>query len=268
MGLKPKKQFALFSGLPRTGSTLLTNILAQNPQIHAEGASLLCQLMWNVQETCRNYPALAANNRVSTEADLLGAIPDIFYQRTDKPIVIDKCRTWVHPANVDMWTRNVHKDQKFVVMVRPIQDVVRSFVSLRLENDWQGDLYSDILVPGSEPISRAAQAIFYAKQLPQDNFLYVDYRDLTDRTLEVINIIYDFFGWRPFEHSLGKIEQLHREDDTAHGLLGMHDIREKISVRKIDIDLPPYVEAFCEELNQMIYSHKVDGEWSMIEAAV
>ncbi len=43
-----KKNFYFISGLPRTGSTLLSSILYQNPLIHTEGNSALCQLMWDI----------------------------------------------------------------------------------------------------------------------------------------------------------------------------------------------------------------------------
>jgi len=47
-------QFVCLSGLPRSGSTLLSAILSQNPLIHAEGNSAVCQLMWDMQMSCFN----------------------------------------------------------------------------------------------------------------------------------------------------------------------------------------------------------------------
>ena len=45
------EQFVCLSGLPRSGSTLLTAILSQNPLIHAEGNSAVCQLMWDLHQS-------------------------------------------------------------------------------------------------------------------------------------------------------------------------------------------------------------------------
>ena len=47
-----KKQFVFLSGLPRTGSTLLSAILSQNPKIYSEGNSAVCQLMYDMQQSC------------------------------------------------------------------------------------------------------------------------------------------------------------------------------------------------------------------------
>ena len=60
-----KKQFVFLSGLPRTGSTLLSAILSQNPKIYSEGNSAVCQLMFDMQQSCINKAKeqLIANKR-------------------------------------------------------------------------------------------------------------------------------------------------------------------------------------------------------------
>jgi hypothetical protein len=255
------KEFAVICGLPRTGSTLLINMLMQNPAIHGEGASLLCELMWQTHQVCEHNPPLFANNKTETKKDILSALPHLYYKAVNKPIIIEKGRTWCHPANVKIWTENVNPNQKFVVLVRPVQDVMKSLVSLRIKNNWQGDLYHDLIQPGSEPIYRAAEAIFYGKFQPQENFLYIDYRDLIAAPLEVLDLIYEFYGWEKFPHNIDHIEQVCREDDIFHSLEGMHDIRKTISVRDIDVELPPEIVTICDQLNQMVYGEQTDSKW-------
>ena len=80
--------------------------------------------------------------------------------------------------------------------------------------------------------------------------------------LEVLDLIYEFYGWEKFAHNVDHIEQVCREDDSFHGLDGMHDIRETISVRDIDVELPPEIDAICDQLNQMVYGKQTDGEWT------
>lgn len=254
------QRFAVFCGLPRTGSTLLINLLMQNPNIHGEGTSLLCELMWQTQQTCDNYPPLFANHRLHTKKDIMSALPGLYYKDVQKPIVIEKGRMWCHPANTRMWQENINPDQKFVVLVRPIEDIMKSLVSLRIRNNHQGDLYEDLMQPGSEPIHRAATAIALCKTQPQKNFLYVDYRDLISKPLEILDSIYDFYGWDKYAHNVEKVEQVFVEDDRYHGLEGMHIVRETISTRKVEVELPPKVINFCEELNKMVYDAQTDGE--------
>jgi sulfotransferase len=250
-----KKEFAIISGLPRTGSTLLVALLSQNPRIYGEGASALCQLMWDVQQTCDNIDAVAANRRFDTKHDIISALPELYYKNVKQPIVIEKGRTWTHPDNFDMWTAHVNSDQKLVVMVRPLEDVFKSIAALRLNNGWENseNLYFDLLEVGSEPICRAAEAIALAKVDFSERILFVDYRDLVKDPIKVLDSIYAFYGWEKFEHSLENITHNNQEDDTVHGLLGMHDIRDTISVRQIDVELPKFVKEACVELTALVY---------------
>ena len=259
-----QKQFVLMSGLPRTGSTLLTALLMQNPKIYGEGASALCQLMWDVHMSLSNNSSIQANGRTQAEAQVLTSLPDLYYKDIKEPIIVDKSRTWIHPLNYQLWLDNVDKNQKVIVLVRPVQDVLKSMAALRLKNNWVGDPFEDLLVPHTEPICRAAEAIACSRFIPSENFLYIDYRDLTEQTLEVLNLIYDFFGWEYFEHDIYNIQQQNHEDDSVHGLIGMHDVRSEISVRSIDIELPKHVEEICESLNALVYGTKMDGNWSFL----
>lgn len=247
------KDFAIISGLPRTGSTLLVALLSQNPRIYGEGASSLCQLMWDVQQSCHVGTAIAANRRFNTEHDIISALPGLYYKTVQQPIVIEKGRTWTHPTNFNMWTQHVNPEQKIVVLIRPLEDVFKSIAALRIRNDWQGDLYQDLLQRGGEPICRAAEAVALAREAFPEKLLFIDYRDLVKTPLSVIEQIYDLYGWEKYEHSLNDITCSNPEDDEVHGLLGMHTIRSTISIRELDVELPDHVKRACVELNALVY---------------
>ena len=44
------KRIYYLAGLPRTGNTLLSSILNQNPKIHMTPNSMLCQMAWNIYQ--------------------------------------------------------------------------------------------------------------------------------------------------------------------------------------------------------------------------
>lgn len=247
-----QKQYMLLSGLPRTGSTLLVALLTQNPRIYGEGASALCHIMWNAKQACDITAAFAANNRLHTKHDILSALPGLYYKDVEQPIVIEKGRTWSHPANFNMWKEYISAGQKMVVLVRPIDQIVRSFVSLRQRNGWTGDLWSDLLEPGSEPIMRAFDAVYLAQQQPTDKILFIEYKDLVANPASVLRSIYDHYGWDYFEHWFDNISQLNQENDEVHKLMGMHEIRASISIRDINIELPDDVVRTCEHLNSLL----------------
>jgi len=228
------KNIYFISGLPRTGSTLLSSILDQNPEIHAGGNSPVCQIMWDMQVSCQinAREQLLANNKISFQDDFIRQIPHFYYKNVLEKNIVDKCRSWTLPDNVAMIKRYIKKDPKIIVLTRPIEEIVRSFVKLRKDNGWSGDLESDLLVEGTEPIMRSLNGVNWAKQNNNGEFLFIEYEEIVDYTQDVINKIYDFYEIKKFNHNFNYIENKNPENDLIYGMIGMHDVRSTISKRK------------------------------------
>ena len=220
------KQIAFLSGLPRSGSTLLSSILSENPLIHAEGNSAVCQLMWDMSVSCEFHcqEQLKANGRLDTQEHLIREIPNIYYQNTSRPIVVDKCRSWTLEPNVQMIRKYICPDPKIIVLTRPIDEIVQSFIRLGKENN---KVFSsrELLSPGSEPIMRSLNGVDWAKKNNSGEFLFIEYSDLVSYANEVIASIYSFCGWDYFEHDLSNIVNRFPENDDVYGMQGMHEVR-------------------------------------------
>ena len=241
------KQFVALSGLPRTGSTLLSSILSQNPEIHAEGNSAVCQLMWDMQQSAINSQQMKASKKDLTNK-LVEPIPHTYYSDIKKPIVVDKCRSWTLPANMEMLNRYFNNKPKVIVLVRPLVEIVASFMSLRKENGWQ-DLVAGLLDDGSEPIMRSLAGVEWARNNNNGEFLFVTYDQLVDDTQTSLNRIYKHCDWQPFAHNLDNIVNRYKENDAIYGLAGQHDVRPQISRRTVDIDLSNELVDKCNKLD-------------------
>ena len=126
------KQFVCLGGLPRTGSTLLSAILSQNPDIHAEGNSAVCQIMSDILVTCETLAKeqLTANNREHTKIDLIKEIPNIYYKDVTASVIVDKCRSWPTKDNQLLY-RQLTSNPKTIILTRPLEEIVKSlFVPL------------------------------------------------------------------------------------------------------------------------------------------
>lgn len=246
------KQFVALSGLPRTGSTLLSAILSQNPEIHAEGNSAVCQLMWDMQQSVLNSEQIKASNKDVLDA-LVKPIPHIYYANVTKPIVVDKCRSWTLPANVEILNRYFDNAPKVIVLVRPVVEIVASFMSLRKKNGWT-NLEAGLLESGSEPIMRSLAGVEWARKNNDGEFLFVTYDELVDHTHTSLDRIYEHCGWQPFEHDLDNIVNRHKENDAIYGLAGQHDIRPQISRRTVDVDLSEELIKECNRLDEWSFA--------------
>lgn len=247
------EKFIALSGLPRTGSTLLSSILNQNPEIHSEGNSAVCQLMSDMQWACRGKAseALIANYRFGTEEHLVSSIPQIYYKDISKPIIFDKCRSWTLSGNVEMLERYV-EIPRVIVLQRPISEIVKSFVNLRIINNWVGDVEEGLLDDESEPIMRSLKGLLWAKKNNDGKFLFINYCDILNNTEKTINSIYSFCDIKPFKHDYTNISNNFQENDIMYGLIGQHDVRPTISQRVYDVVLSEKTKTKCAFLDKLM----------------
>jgi sulfotransferase len=243
------EQFVCLSGLPRSGSTLLSAILCQNPKIHAEGNSALCQLMWDMDQSLLHHcnEQIIANNRNHTIYDLISNIPNIYYKDIDvnEKIIVDKCRTWTLHDNVELLKKYIDDNIKIIVLERPIVEIVNSIVKLYRKNNRSIDI-EKLLEIGTEPIMRPFAGIINAKNNNiHNNFLFISYKELTENPEETMKKIYNFCNWEYFHHDFNNIIPKYKENDEIYGLNGFHDVFKKILVNGCDIDLPENIIEKC-----------------------
>jgi len=248
-------QFVCMSGLPRSGSTLLSAILSQNPKIHAEGNSAICQLMWDMQQSYRNNcgEQINANDRQETIRELIRAIPKTYYNKIDpeERVVVDKCRSWSLPDNMELLRSYIDKDIKVIMLERSIVDIIKSFCKLYKKNN-QVIQPANFLQEGSEPLMRSLSGLMYAKYNNQaNNFLFITYEDLVKSPKETIDRIYEFCGWEPFVHDFENIVPKYRENDSCYNLVGFHDVRPTVSKVDHTIVLPDEIVTQCNIIDNI-----------------
>ena len=120
-------KFYFDCGLPRSGSTLLTALLNQNPDIHAGVLSPVFELMYYNNEILKKEQAQAFPKpdvfRHIVRSNIIN-----YYSDRDEPIIIDKCRAW--PAHIDILKKYVTDDPKLICTVRHPLDILASFITL------------------------------------------------------------------------------------------------------------------------------------------
>lgn len=252
--IKPSfQQIVYMSGLPRSGSTLLSAILSQNPAIHAEGNSAVCQLMWDMYiSTTQNCgEQLKANDRERTVHDMISSIPHIYYKDISANIVVDKCRSWSMLPNIQILQAFVGTDIKMIILERPMLEIAKSFAKLYKANEiYEDEKMNALLTPNTEPIMRSFNGLKYAKHNNEKGqFLFISYEELVKNTVETLHKIYNFCGWEWFEHNLTNIVNKFPENDEVYNLKGMHDVRPVISMKENSVKLSEKLIAQCLELD-------------------
>lgn len=243
------------AGLPRAGSTLISSILNQNPNIYASSNSPMCGMVFNLERSILASEQYSAYPKPSVMPNTIMGILDGYYSDTDKQIIIDKSREWSMPEQFAAIKRNLPYDPKIILPVRSIIDILASFISLVNKNPGRpnfidleiesrqefnfyrpaNDIRCDHLMRPKGLIDNCLYGIAYALQ-PENSkyFHFIEYDNLVENPENEINKIYDFFEIDRYHHDYSNIVNNIKEDDNVYGLIGQHDVRSSVSRRNID----------------------------------
>ena len=249
------------SGLPRSGSTLLSALLRQNPKLHAAMTSPVGSLFNTLLRTMSEGNESAAFLDNQHREAILRAVFDAYYARVaPKKTVFDTNRQWTTklPALTALFP-----DCKVICCVRHVPWVVDSIESLIKRNKWEpsgifnfdpgGTVYSRAEGVASQTgmVGFALNALREAVYGPQnDRLLLVQYESLTATPARTLAGIYDFLGMKHFRHDLKNVEYDEAESfDQRLGTPGLHNVgREVKSVQRRSI-LPPDLFARYETMS-------------------
>jgi len=228
------------SGLPRSGSTLLENILAQNPRFNATATSGILDIIFSVRN---NWDDLIEFKACPNDEGKLRVMKGMLnaYHNTDK-VAFDKSRGWC--AYLELAEALIERPAKVLVPVRDVRDVVASFEMLWRKNasmrqfaqekqayfQWQTQdgrvkAWLDFGHPVGLAYNRIKDAVHRGFG---DRMLFVKFNDLTERPEHTMKEIYEFLDEEYFEHNFDHVEQVTYEDDTIHGIKDLHTIRNKV----------------------------------------
>lgn len=262
------KTYYFIAGMPRSGSTLLCNILAQNPNFHTTGTSGIMDVMFGVRNNWDNLIEFKATPNEPAKLRVLKGILDAFYADIEKPVVFDKCRGWV--SLLEMAENVLGQKAKVLVPVRDVRDVLASFEKLWRENSKTSQMKEesanyfkfqtvegrvDTWLGPDQPVGLAYNRIVDAiKRGFGDRLLLIDFDDLTHDPAKTMKIVYEFLGQPYYEHDFNNVEQVTWEDDSVHGFKGLHNIRSK--VEPLEARWPSVLGQFVEKLGDLNFWKK------------
>ena len=255
------KTFYFMGGLPRSGSTLLTAILNQHPKIYASPQSNFLDMYLSLEKTIYQSTPWNTNLRKEAHKNVLNNLGNLYYSDIDKPIIIDKDRGWGTPGN-NPAANSLSKNQKTILVLRPILEVLASFIKLAENNPNNfidkdinsinlyvkyyrelNDVRCDYLMLPNNEIDRTLLAIATLLNNP-GSYHIVWYNDLITNTQKTLDKIYNFLGIENYIHNLNNIQQLDEHDDFAiFGIKDLHAIKKSIQPSQIkpEIILSDYV---------------------------
>jgi len=217
------KQLNFCAGLPRTGSTVLMNILQQSPEIFTTATDPFPEILSEqiliksrYRESFQAMSCEQADDAVYGMA--IGATKGWYEGLTKKPVVISKSRTW---SNL----HHLFPNNKILVTVRDLRDIVESFDRVNdkikaLHTFGDGNILYGSMTETEKYHYHFKESNAFSGNLRHEILKYIElfktnpervkfvrYEDLLKEPVYMLRRIYDFLGLEYFEHDLNNIEQ-------------------------------------------------------------
>lgn len=257
--MRNMKTYYFMAGLPRSGSTMLSAILNQNPQIYSGPNSPVTGLMVALEQYLSNDEHFMAHPKPQSANKIIGSIIDNYYSDIEKPIIIDKNRSWVN--RIEYIPGYLMQPAKIICPVRDISEILASFIAMHRRNGFVSstgklNFIDEMLIKNNIPLTDDNRCEFIASPngiLGQSYFglkealmkghekslHFVEYNDLVNDPQGTMKKLYEFLEQPYYEHDFSNLENNHQErDGQVYGFDDMHKVRasvEKTSVNPEEI---------------------------------
>ncbi len=240
-----RKRIVFVSGLPRSGSTLLCQLLAQHPQVYSTAhSSPLCHTLDGLRRRLSDDPFLLAQLDVDFDrvyARLTNAFRgfmDGWFAETDKEWVVDKNRGWLAMVETVQY---LAPSFRMLVCVRELAQLYGSIESRHQETillDFPDHLAdrsryarADAQFAPTGVIGRPLRALQSLQDLHGEirrRLFYVVFEDLVREPRRVLGEIVAWLGLPPAEIDTAHLDLQPVESDSHYRFKYPHRVRTSI----------------------------------------
>jgi sulfotransferase len=238
----------LISGLPRSGTTLLSTILAQNPKFTASISGPLARFVRAIIQESSSQGGYRYECPPSTRKRLIEGLFNNYYDG-DHEVAFNTNRGWplLLPAIKDLYP-----ETKVLMCVRDIGWILDSFETLQRKNPYtfttmfspeeNSNVYTrceTLLNPGRTlgfAYNSVKQGITSEHK---DSIMLIEYETLCKRPEMMMKAIYNFIDEPYYPHDFNDVEATYDEFDEDVQLPGLHTTRKKVEWIERQTILPP-----------------------------
>jgi len=240
------------SGLPRSGSTLMSAILRQNPRFSAgisSPAALLFSAVLPTMSGAGEYAPFFVDDR---RHRVLGSLFRAYHHDAmeQDQLVFDTNRTWTAKLSL---LHQLFPSSKVICCVREVPWVIDSVeklvrrnpmhVSGMFQNKNALNVYGRVrdLMDSERGLVGLAWGSLREAWFGEhaNKLIVVRYESLVRDPSEVIRCLYERIGEQPFDHDFDNVEYHEEEYDRRLGMPDLHTVRRKIELEKRATILPP-----------------------------
>jgi sulfotransferase len=263
-------QFIGVTGLPRAGSTLLCQLLAQHPDIHCEGhSSPLCNTLLGIRRMVSDdqfFLSQLDNSFENSYAHLASAMQGYlrgWCQSPDKAAaVVDKNRAWLHAIELLL---HIEPEAKLIVCLRDLGQIYGSieaqhqrtilvdFIDHLADYDRFGR--ADMLFAKDKAIGAPLISLHAVPDLPkavQERLYFLRFEDLVTQPVACMSHLYAWLELAPHQINPQQLSKGIPESDSHYHMKYPHRQASEIKPPQRH-DIPPRIQAQIESAYGWFY---------------
>ena len=244
------KKLHFISGLPRSGSTLLSALLNQNPQFQANMSGPVAGMVGALLENMSGKNEYSVFIEDAQRERIIRSVIEGYYADSPANVIFDTSRTWC--ARMPL-LNILYPESKVIACVRHMPWIIDSVERLVQRNVFQpssifnylsgGTVYSraDGIASGDGMVGYAYNALkeAYFGEHAAGRLMLLQYETLVQDPQKTIAAVYDFIGEPSFKHDFDNVAFDATEFDKKAGTPGLHEIRSKVAANERSNVLPP-----------------------------
>jgi sulfotransferase len=228
------------ASFPRSGSTILQNVMMQNPDIYSTPTSGVIELLTTARTIYSTGDAFKAQDQELMRRGFQNFCKEglygFFNGVTDRPYVIDKSRAW---AGNWRFLNFIEENPKIIVMVRDLRAVFAS-----MEKNYRKHPDKDPLIVNSAELTNMtpeSRLVHFSNKPPigpsvewlkdviqqglAEKIHFIRFEDLCQNPEAEMVRLYKYLDIPYYQHDFDNVEQLTWENDVIHGIFGDHQIK-------------------------------------------
>ena len=265
-----KPSFVGVAGLPRAGSTLLCQLLAQHPEVHCEGhSSPLCNLLLGVRRMASDDQFMLAqlDHDFATgyghlKTGMQGLLRNWYAETGEKRVVVDKNRAWLHSVEMLL---DMAPEARLIICIRELGQIYGSIEAQHQKTilldfidhlaDFDRFGRADMLFAKDRSIGAPLISVHALQDLsPQvrSRIYVLRFEDLMERPVDTMSHVYAWLGLGEYEINPGQLTTSGQESDSHYRMKYLHRRAESIVQPKMH-EVPPRIQAQIESAFAWFY---------------
>jgi hypothetical protein len=211
-----QKKVYFLTGFPRSGNTLISTLLNQNPDIAATGHSILPEIFFQI-DRIKNQDSIYINFKLEDNVKRIEQnIFNNYFQGWNQKYIIDRGE-WATPYNYHRLEKYCPNKIKIIFLLRNPIDVIKSYLHLcnKYPDFYINKQYNfldktslhkteieekiELITKKGDLFDTICMSYNFIKS--KNNVLFIRYEDLVEKPNKIMKNIYSFLDIPQFKHS-------------------------------------------------------------------